>query len=505
MTPAILSRLKGTKKNGSGWTARCPAHEDNRSSLSVGCGDDGRTLLHCHAGCKAPDVVAALGLEMKDLMPSTNGNGRAHRARINDQETGLVKLLADAICDGNHFAQDQGGTLYRYARGAYRTKADRYVKGRVKALCEDWKATGRWSSRLSLEVVEYIRVDAPELWERPPRDVVNVANGLLRVKARALLPHSPDHLSAVQLPINYDATATCPCIENFVADVFPDDAHDLAWQSAAWVMVPDTSIQKAILTTGEGCNGKSVYLSLLTRFVGKSNTSGVALHRLESDKFSTARLVGKLANICPDLPSEHLAGTSVFKAITGGDALAGEHKFRESFEFTPFCKLIFSANHPPRSADASPAFFRRWLVIPFDRTFSADQQIPREQLDAMLTTPGELSGMLNKALDALDLLRKRCAFSEPESVRAAWQDFHATTDPLAVWLDANTIDHPDAFVSKAELRAQYNAHATNAGQPTLGTKAFGGTLRKLRPDTSDAQRTVGGRYVWCYTGIGIRE
>jgi hypothetical protein len=32
-----------------------------------------------------------------------------------------------------------------------------------------------------------------------------------------------------------------------------------------------------------------------------------------------SRLVGKLANICPDRPSHHLQGTSVFKAVVGGD------------------------------------------------------------------------------------------------------------------------------------------------------------------------------------------
>jgi len=74
---------------------------------------------------------------------------------------------------------------------------------------------------------------------------------------------------------------------------------------------------------------------------------------------SAARLVGRLANICPDLPATDLVSTSVFKAITGGDPLVAEYKFRDSFEFIPYTRLVFSANHPPKSQDASPAFFRR--------------------------------------------------------------------------------------------------------------------------------------------------
>ena len=49
--PSILTKLEHVRKTGGGWQARCPAHEDRQASLSVSTGDDGRVLLHCHAGC----------------------------------------------------------------------------------------------------------------------------------------------------------------------------------------------------------------------------------------------------------------------------------------------------------------------------------------------------------------------------------------------------------------------------------------------------------------------
>lgn len=64
----MVARLERVKVNGKkGWTARCPAHEDKSSSLSVTEGGDGRVLLNCFAGCGALDIVQALGMEMKDL------------------------------------------------------------------------------------------------------------------------------------------------------------------------------------------------------------------------------------------------------------------------------------------------------------------------------------------------------------------------------------------------------------------------------------------------------
>ncbi len=70
--PAILAKLRDVTRTSSGWSARCPAHNDDRPSLSVGVGDDGRTLVKCHAGCPAEQIVAAVGMRMADLGPAMN-------------------------------------------------------------------------------------------------------------------------------------------------------------------------------------------------------------------------------------------------------------------------------------------------------------------------------------------------------------------------------------------------------------------------------------------------
>ena len=58
------------RRNGSGWAARCPAHDDRVPSLSINEGVDGRALIHCHAGCETAAVVEALGLTLGE---STSG------------------------------------------------------------------------------------------------------------------------------------------------------------------------------------------------------------------------------------------------------------------------------------------------------------------------------------------------------------------------------------------------------------------------------------------------
>ena len=65
----FVSRLERPRRSSTGWTARCPAHEDRTPSLSVREGDDGRVLVHCHAGCVTEKVCAAVGLRVYDLFP----------------------------------------------------------------------------------------------------------------------------------------------------------------------------------------------------------------------------------------------------------------------------------------------------------------------------------------------------------------------------------------------------------------------------------------------------
>jgi P4 family phage/plasmid primase-like protien len=417
-------------------------------------------------------------------------------------DLGITRKLADAITGDASFATDAGGLLYVFEDGVYKPTGKRCIERKCLEMCDDWGASKIWTPELASRVEARVSGYAPELWERPPLDTINVRNGLLEVKAKELRPHDPKYLSPVQLPVTFDPAATCPEIDKFVAAAFPHDSAHLAWELAAWLMTPDTSIQKAALLVGEGANGKSVFLTLLFAFLGRGNCSALTLHRIEADKFCAARLVGKLCNIGSDLPTSALAGTSVFKGIVGGDMISAERKFAMSFEFLPFVRLVFSANAAPRSEDSSPGFFRRWLVIPFPNLFDEldPKTIARAELDARLSQASELSGMLNKALAALPVIRAG-KFTETDSTRAAFEEFRCTTDPLAIWLDQNTVDNPDGFVVKKQLRAGYTKACQDGGRPIPGDVQFSAALKRLRPKVRPSERRVDGYSTRVFLGL----
>jgi putative DNA primase/helicase len=77
----VLALLENVTQSGSGYSARCPSHDDHNPSLSISEGDEGQVLINCFAGCTAEEVVHALKLSMKDLFPRA-GKG-AHTTRNN--------------------------------------------------------------------------------------------------------------------------------------------------------------------------------------------------------------------------------------------------------------------------------------------------------------------------------------------------------------------------------------------------------------------------------------
>ena len=254
-----------------------------------------------------------------------------------------------------------------------------------------------------------------------------------------------------------------------------------------------------------GGNGKSTFLNAVIKFVGADNVSNVSLQQLASNRFAAANLVGKLANICADLPTKRLEDTQLFKGITGGDTIQAERKFKTSFSFQPYARLLFSANRLPQSPDSSEAFFDRWIIVPFGRRFrGTKREVKMDKLLDRLTRPEELSGVLNKALDALDRLRRARHFTEPESTIRALSEYRAITDCLQVWLEGNTIEAPESRIEVAELRTAFNDAARREGRPPMTETEFGIAFKRLRPQVRKTRIRVNQDREWFYFGIGRR-
>lgn len=118
----LLSRLDKVRETGRGqWLACCPAHDDKSPSLSIRETGDGTLLLHCFASCEAAEVVAAAGLEMRDLFPDHGEHRRPipkgarwdwrGMIRALSHETTVVTLAANDLANGRALSSDDHDRL----------------------------------------------------------------------------------------------------------------------------------------------------------------------------------------------------------------------------------------------------------------------------------------------------------------------------------------------------------------------------------------------------------
>jgi P4 family phage/plasmid primase-like protien len=163
------------------------------------------------------------------------------------------------------------------------------------------------------------------------------------------------------------------------------------------------------MLVGSGSNGKSVFLKIIEALVGSQNTSHISLQDLDKDRFAAAGLYCKMVNTFADLKQLKLTSSGNFKMLVSGDSIRAQNKFKDPFSFRNYAKLIFSANKIPESDDETYAYYRRWLILEFEKIFDEDRDT---RLIDKLTTPEELSSLLNLALIALKKLRNDNGFKD---------------------------------------------------------------------------------------------
>ncbi len=105
-TESLLAKLDGVHKNGKGYTARCPAHDDRHNSLSIN-ESEGKLLLHCHTGCQIDDLLKSLNLETKDLF--LNGNGSKPDKQAKEHVWDITDSSGETITQHHRIDSEENG------------------------------------------------------------------------------------------------------------------------------------------------------------------------------------------------------------------------------------------------------------------------------------------------------------------------------------------------------------------------------------------------------------
>ena len=428
-----------------------------------------------------PTLKELIGDHAVNLAVKWLGIQQAEDTRFFKKKTFIPKRLADALMA--EFTVKKGyDSLWLYKDGYYQQGAEDVLRKRGAELLDENYSPFRVESS-----IRYIYDILPNEQIHEDTRVINLKNGRLDWKAGELKPHDPAIFEVSQIPVVYDPKAECPVFNKYLETTLEPDVHPLIEEMLGYFLIPDTkTMRKAFMVYGSGANGKSVLLDVIENLLGINNVSGVPLQSLEEDKFKTAQLLGKLANIFADLDSRALKGSSFFKTLTSGDLLEVERKYGQPFKFRNYARLIFSANEIPMSNDRTFAFYSRWVLIPFEKTFkegeNADVTLPKK-----LAKPEELSGILNRGLVGLKRLFSSSSpkFTIPESVEQALHDYQVKNDVVASFIEDCVEKNPSGAVEKQYLYRTFKLWCRQSGNTILSEKKFIDGIKRVIPDIEE--------------------
>lgn len=300
--------------------------------------------------------------------------------------------------------------------------------------------------------------------------LVNVRNGLLDIRDMSFKEHTPSYLSTVQLNVEYNPHAHCPQFEKFLNEVLDCRLIPLVQEILGYLLTTNTSAQKSFVLLGPARTGKSTLLWVVEYLLlGKKNVSNIPWQEI-GDKFKTAELLGKLANVFSDLPSKSIDDTGIFKVVTGEDYLMAEKKNKNPFKFRPFARLVFSCNELPKNyVDRTEGFYRRLIIVPFNR------QIDKNKIDKALRYKfqREKEGILNWALEGLRrLYENNFEFSENELTDEVKKEYKRENNNVISFVEECCEIDSLFSCSRIELYESYKEFCGESGLKVLSQIKF---------------------------------
>jgi putative DNA primase/helicase len=328
--------------------------------------------------------------------------------------------------------------------------------------------------------------------------MVNLLNGMLDLETGELEPHDKEYYSTVQIPIAFDPDAECPRFLQFLGELFRDNptkARTLQ-DFSGYCLCNRIFIHKCLFLIGNGSNGKSTFINILNRIVGKENVSAIELHQL-SNRFLLSHLKDKMLNVSTEVETSSQIESNIFKQIISGDLVQVDVKYKDPFSFRPTAKHIFSMNEIPIITDRTYAFARRLILVTFNQQFTGSDE--DKHLEEKLTE--ELPGILNWCLLGLTNVLENERINESEQMLEDKNAFLRDINPVVGFVEDQCIFDEYCSVEKKELYKRYVEYCKESGVRSLGNARFYRQLVNDYPAIREVRPRSKGRH---FDGIRLK-
>lgn len=321
--------------------------------------------------------------------------------------------------------------LYIYQDGIYECGDDRLEAAMIKHI-------PRLGQSKRKEVLSYLNLLVTKRSASVDANLIAFNNGVLNVVTMEFTSFSPEYIITNKIPHDYNPNAKSELLDCTIKKLACNDKNveRLLYEAVGYCFYRRNELRKSFFLLGEKRNGKSTFLDMIATLLGEENTSNLDLCEI-GDRFRTAELTGKLANIGDDINDEWISNTSIFKKVVSGDTITVERKGKDPYRLKSYAKFFFSANSLPRLGRGkdSGAVLDRLVVIPFEATFSKDDADYDPFIKYKLREEDVMEALIAKAVPALREVLADQEFTQCSRIKDSMTEFEKTNNPILEFFD----------------------------------------------------------------------
>jgi putative DNA primase/helicase len=308
------------------------------------------------------------------------------------------------------------------------------------------------------------------------QSIINLANGSLVLSESGikLKPFDYRDFLTHQLDFDYDPKAINTAFLTYLEQVLPDaDTRRTLQQVAGYLFIKGLKMEKVFFLFGTGANGKSVFFEVLNGVVGSENISNYSLESLTDDKgYHRAMIKDKVVNYGTDIRLTKI-DAGMFKTMASGEPIEARLPYKEPFMMIDYAKLIFNVNRmDSANIEHTHGFYRRLLVVPFDKTIPDEEQDRDLHKKILLDRAGVLNWIIE---GAEEVIKSRDIFISAECEKFKAQ-FIKETDSVAMFEEQHILENLRGtiyFKLVTDSYGDYKGYCLDAGHKCpLGRNNF---------------------------------
>jgi len=352
-------------------------------------------------------------------------------------------------------------------------------------------------------------------------NIVTLENGILNIDTMNFMEHNHRNLSTFYIPITWDDTplphteigfatlekllrdtkfwkyiTECFTINNIFNGESQKNVYT-AIESMAFILLKNNAITKSVMFIGPGSNGKSVLLEYIDSMFGKKNITHIPIQEISEGGFVLSRLDGKLANIFADIESTEMRKSGKLKQIIGGEGVEVQQKYQDPYTMYSRAKFIFSANRFPKTYDQTDGFFRRFVVLQWNRKF-LDEEKDTHLLEKLITDKAEMAKVFKVLVKLAKDIDFKGDFTFTKSINEVRDTWNELADPILMFIQKRLIDAGGSICTKREVYESYVKFAREHEMVPLRIGAFGTEFRNYYEEVTVRDKdTSSVSKFWC--------